>query len=108
MSLLTQKQQQKYLDRIKVVSNEKDLLELSRSFHFTEENINLAYDSDALELHLNPHLLNLFCDKLLIMFKVRGQVEKCLEPVRLCNYACEIKNDMCQGNLSVNFCKVML
>ena len=42
------------------------------------------------------------------MFKVRGQVEKCLEPVRLCNYACEIKNDMCQGNLSVNFCKVML
>ena len=40
---------------------------------------------------------------MLIMFKVRGQVEKCLEPVRLCNYACEIKNEMCQGNLSVNF-----
>ena len=58
MSLLTQKQQQKYLDRIKVVSNEKDLLELSRSFNLTQENINLAYGSDALELHLNPHLLN--------------------------------------------------
>ena len=56
MSLLTQKQQQKYLDRIK--SNEKDLLELSRSFNLTQENINLAYGSDALELHLNPHLLN--------------------------------------------------
>ena len=58
MSLLTQKQQQKYLDRIKVVSNEKDLLELSRSFNLTQDNINLAYGSDALELHLNPHLLN--------------------------------------------------
>ena len=58
MSLLTQKQQQKYLDRMKVVSNEKDLLELSRSFNLTQENINLAYGSDALELHLNPHLLN--------------------------------------------------
>ena len=58
MSLLTQKQQQKYLDRIKVVSNEKDLLELSRSFNLTQENINLAYGSDGLEFHLNPHLLN--------------------------------------------------
>ena len=37
--------------------------------------------------------------QLTIFLKVRGQVEKCLEPVRLCNYACEIKNDMCQGNL---------
>ena len=36
---------------------------------------------------------------------MRGQVEKCLEPVRLCNYACEIKNDMCQGNLSDIFLK---
>ena len=57
MSLLTQKQQQKYLDRIEVVSIEKELLELSRSFHFTQENINLAYGSDDLELHLNSHLL---------------------------------------------------
>ena len=63
MSLLTQKQQQKYLDRIK--SNEKDLLELSRSFNLTQ-NINLAYGSDALELHLNRHLLDEWLDSDLI------------------------------------------
>ena len=40
--------------------------------------------------------------------KVRGQVEKCLEPVRLCDYACSIKNEMCQGKhtyyMTYNIC----
>ena len=49
--------------------------------------------------HVIPDLRGNY--KFLLLFKVRGQVEKCLEPVRLCNYACEIENDMCQGNLSL-------
>ena len=40
-----------------MVSNEKDL-DLPRSFHFTHENINIAYGRDALELYLNPNYLN--------------------------------------------------
>ena len=40
-----------------MVPNEKDLLD-SRLFHFKHENINIAYEGDALELYLNPNYLN--------------------------------------------------
>ena len=39
-----------------MVPNEKDLLDLSRSFYLTHEDINIAYGRDALELYLNPNI----------------------------------------------------